>query len=226
MYSGDDIWDEDRWEAFLRESDKRVSRYMDLLFGFLTDHPPPDVSDTEAYRAWREQLKRFLRENGFEYDPGFSETHDADEGTSLFDVEEMAFEPDDVEALESFRDIPVYRKAFDLATQILEWTNALPGDVKDSALVQFCSSITQVPANIAKGHGIGYELDTIGGNIACAKRALNAANSALDLLREMKPAAYMEPDFYRNVYEQTYEVRNMLGLYVQDLRARFNLGID
>lgn len=221
MMFEDEIWDEEQWEAFLRQSDEIVRRYMDLLFAYLADDPPPDAADTEARRAWEQRLRRFLEEKGFEQDPAlFHPFADDDADDPDAPDEAMPERPD------GYRDIPVYRKAAALAGRVLDWTNRLPGDVKDSSLVQFCSAITQIPANIAKGHGIGYEREMIGGNIACAKRGLAAANSALEQLREMRPAPYMDEERYLQLYEQTFEVRNALGLYVQDLRARFNLGVD
>jgi hypothetical protein len=226
MTSGDEIWDEEQWEAFLRLSDERIRRYMDLLFAFLADDPPPEAADTAGRRAWEGRLRRFLAEKGFEQDPALFQPfgdEDRDEDEALDD------DAPGTAALgrpAGYGDIPVYRRASDLATRILEWTNGLPGAVKDSTLVQFCTSVTQVPAHLAEGHRIGYEREMIGGNIACAKRGLAAANSALDQLAELRTASYMTPDFYRHLYEQVFEVRNELGLYVQDLRARFNLGVD
>lgn len=219
MY-GDEIWDEERWERFLRENDKRVDRYMDLLFAFMVDHAPPDGDDAEAVRGWEDKLRAFLWSHGFRNDDvifPFSNDAEAEEPLPL---------EEDAEPLDGFWDLPVYGAAFHLATEVLQWSNALPGDLKDSTLVQFCSHLTQIPAHLAKGHGIGYEQDALGGNIACVKRALGAANAALDLLRETKPEAYMDAPTYRRLYEQTYELRNALGLYVQELRARFDLGID
>ena len=84
----------------------------------------------------------------------------------------------------------------------------------------------QITSNIAKGHGIGYEHDMLGGNIACLKRGIASANAALDLLRELKDRSYMNAEMYRALFEKTYEVRNQVGVYIQDLRDRFNLGID
>lgn len=225
---GDEIWDEEQWEAFLQRSDARYSHYMDLLFAYLNDHPPPAPGDAAGRRAWERRLYLFLREKGFDNDPSLMPpTPEAeDEGEEAPALEDLFLPPDEVVQRYSFRDIPVYGKAFELASRVLEWANSLPGDVKDSSLVQFCSSITQIPSNIAKGHSIGYEQDMIGGNIACAKRGLAAANSALDQLHELKRVAYLDDARYRRFYEQTFEVRNELGLYVQDLRARFNLGID
>lgn len=113
-----------------------------------------------------------------------------------------------------------------LGSDVLAWANTLPGYVKDSTLVQFCSYAMEIASNVAKGHDMGYEREMIGGNIACVKRALNAANASLEGLHEMRDAPYMSAQLYARLYEQTYEVRNGLALYVLDLRDRFNLGID
>ncbi len=130
------------------------------------------------------------------------------------------------DALDDFRRVPVYREAQALASRALRWSNRLPGSVKDSTLVQFCSHIVQIPSNLAKGHGIGYEMEMLGGNIACAKRSLASANAALDLLRELKSAHYMDRSVYKSFYEECFELRNQIGIYVQDLRGRFELGVD
>ena len=128
--------------------------------------------------------------------------------------------------MEELSFLPIYQDALSLTRRVLQWSDKLPGAVKDSTLVQFCANVMQVTANIAKGHGIGLEQDTIGGNIACLKRAIKAANIALELLLEMKEQPYMQSGLYKPLYEQLYELRNETGIYIQNLRDRFNLGID
>ena len=235
-----EIWDEERWEAFLRENDRRTDRYMELMYGFMRRHPRPDPDDAEALARWKEDLRAFLDDKDWhredivlpflwlddEFDP-----EDADddlwlaEGEETIEPSSFSFEALD-DPFDTFEHIPVYRQAQDLATAVLDWAHTVEGGAKDSTFVQFCSCVTQIPANIAKGHGIGYEIETLGGNIACAKRGLAAANAALSLLREMKTAPHLDAATYRRLYEQVYEVRNALGVYVQELRERFNLGID
>jgi len=231
----DELWDEHRWEAFLLESDRRVDRFMDLFLGFLADCPPPEDGDVKTRRVWEEKLREFLREKGFQPDDRslafLFEDQSGDKDSSSEDntpySDESLFEDDEIESEGiPVEELPIYRQAFDLAAEVLEWANDLPGEIKDSALVQFCTHITQIPANIAKGHSIGSERDMIGGNIACSKRGLMAANSALVALRDLKYASYMDAELYLRFYELTFEVRNALGLHIQDLRKRFELGID
>jgi hypothetical protein len=236
-----EIWDEERWEAFLRENDRRTDRYMELMYGFLRRHPRPDLGDVRVLERWKNRLRAFLRDRGWrrediilpflwlEQDPGhpLEDLWLADEGAPLEDpmAPEGGFSAP-VDSLDSFEHLPIYQQAESLASAVLDWADALADAAKTSTLVHFCSCITQIPANVARGHGLGYEVETLGGNIACVKRALAAANAALRLLHELKGAPHLSDERYRALYEDVYEMRNALGTYVQDLRARFNLGID
>jgi hypothetical protein len=223
--SDDEIWDEYAWETFLRADDERVDRYMSQLVAYLAEHPVPDPADRVSRARWEAGLRTYLRDQGW--------NGDALEYPSLFASEEggpggvldEAPAPDDTElfALEA---LPVYRFAFEIAQFVLSWSDELPGDQKDSALVQFCSHTLQIPANLARGYGLGLEREMLGGNIACAKRALADANAALGFLTELKERPYMDAGVYGTFYERLFELRNEVGLYVQELRRRFDLGID
>lgn len=229
----DEIWDEHRWESFLKENDRRVDRYMHDLQQFMRDHPQPSRTDEDAFLTWKAQLRAHMESRGWS-DPDLplgepDATAQASEDAILsFDelLNAAKFPSSENDDEEDVNSLPVYHTAVSLAGYVLEWANKLPGDVKDSTLVQYCSQIMQIGANLAKGHGIGYEQDMIGGNIACVKRALAAANVALGLLHDMRTGPYMEPSTYVRLYEETFEVRNDVGLYVQALRERFELGID
>lgn len=226
---GDEIWDEERWEAFLRENDRRLDRYMTLLFAFMARYPPPSRNDEQAVLRWETALREYLRGRGLEPPASALGGPDDDPGAAGDPGEPGDVDPDDAlldDILDDVARLPIYRQALALATDVLEWSNNLPGAVKDSTLVQLCAHLTQVPAHVANGHDMGYEQDMLGGNIACAKRGLSAANAALELLREARPEVYMDTRTYGALYERTYELRNALGIYVQELRARFDLGID
>ena len=228
----DDIWDEERWELYLRNDDERVAHYMKIVNRFLEKHPPPRSSDKEVQMAWREAFKAYLIQYGWQSDEVDSDLFRSER----FDAQERSGQDlsESVGALEMFTEnefeelsfIPVYREALSVTRDVLQWSDRLPGAVKDSTLVQFCASIMQITANIAKGHGMGLERDMIGGNIACLKRAIQAANVSLALLPEMRNREYMAPARYRTLYELVYELRNAIGIYIQELRDRFNMGID
>jgi hypothetical protein len=178
-------------------------------------------------------LCQFLIGNGISPDDALPRmlagdcTTEDDDDSLFFETEQSYMEQEERDnEVHHVRNIPIYVESHTLAVRVLNWSNALPGGVKDSTLVQFCSHIMQIPANVAKGHRMGLDLDMIGGNIACLKRALAAANAALELLHELRPAGYVDAELYRSFYEDTYEIRNQVGVYVQDLRWRFDLGIE
>ncbi|MDZ4698536.1 MAG: hypothetical protein SH809_02415 [Rhodothermales bacterium] len=135
-------------------------------------------------------------------------------------------EDDDAPTLDDLLALPVYQHAYKLANRVLAWSDGIPGDQKDSTFVHFCANTLQIPANIARGHGLGMDRDHIGGYIACTKRALQCANAALELLPGLRSAPYMATPAYNVLYERVFELRNEVGLYVQELRGRFELGID
>lgn len=229
----DEIWDEHQWEAFLKKDDERVARYMKLLNRFLASHPMPKSDDPREDQAWKDAFSAYLIQHGLSLDD-LEPSHFKDDAEEADDEGGLAFEMSDEalaledtpDAFDSFRQLPVYQMAHGLTLEVLSWSDGLPGSIKDSVLVQFCSNVMQISANIAKGHGMGFDKDVLGGNIACLKRGIQAANHALELLREMKVKPYLSNTVYKELYESTYEVRNAVGLYIQELRDRFNLGID
>ncbi|NND71531.1 MAG: hypothetical protein HKN43_08120 [Rhodothermales bacterium] len=227
----DDIWDEHMWESFLKENDERINRFMDLVFSFVGRNPPPEFRDVRGQKRWKQDLRQYMRDQGWENDEidatipiqfHFDGKGPIDDQlASLHQMDDL-----DVDENGPLQSLPIYEMVQNLANLVLEWANALPVNVKDSVLVQFCNQIMLLPSNVAKGHGIGYEKETIGGNIACVKRALEAANISLSLLSEMKTGEYMSDEIFRELAENAYETRNALGLHVQSLRNQFNLGID
>ena len=239
FFHDDDAWDEERWEAFLREHDRRVDRYMSLFLRFTAKHPRPDADDVAAINEWKDGLRNFLREKGWRRDdlflPFFLLDDEPDDDDTAPEAAEPFFddaffddaldEPDE-DPFASLDALPVYRHANALTDDVLDWAHGLAGDVKTLTLVHFCSHVMQIPAHLARGHGIGLDRDGLGGNIACVKRALADANAALDLLRQLKAAPFMDAATYRRLVERAFELRNALGLYVQHLRERFDLGID
>lgn len=226
----DEVWDEDDWEDFLRENDRRVDRFMALLTEFMRRYPPPpEDAPPEAESAWKRRLEAYMRRHtGFEGSaddlPVWEDEAGSDEAEVVgegWKVGLAAFpEQQPVE------DLPVYRAARTLADRVTDWSESIPTDAKDSGLVQFCTHVLEVPAKLSGGHAVGYDRDVLGGNIAYAKRALATANAALEALQRLRDARYMTEPAYRDLYEATYEVRNAVALHVLRLRERFERGTD
>jgi|GEM_PF-470688 hypothetical protein len=230
----DEVWDEDRWEAFLLENDRRINHLLEVFHSFLAKDPLPEQSDSPARERWRDRFRAYFAARGAQIDDSLITYLLHDEGQLSVepfglwegDVAEEGWEDEAQSDLSELQLVPAFSQAYRLISDVLDWANGLPGDVKDSTLVQYCAYITQIGSHLVKGHLIGYEHDTLGGNIACVKRSLHAANAGLAILPELRDEPYMDPEMYRYLYEQTYEVRNQIALYVLELREQFNLGID
>jgi hypothetical protein len=226
--NGDEVWDEHKWEESLRERDRLSDRYMKDYSDFVGRHPVPDTEETTVRRRWEDDLDAFMASRGWEFHSRKSDTDGSGEPAAeqlLDEGDDDGFFEDGAEQTD-FRELPLWQRAHEVSCRILDWANSLDVEEKDSTVVQYCFNMLQVAANVAKGHAYGYEHDLIGGNIACCKRALKAANHALDWLCEMKNSAYMTTSWYRQLYETTFELRNDVALYVVDLRDRFELGLD
>ncbi len=222
----DNIWDENRWEAYLRERDKYAQHYMRLFFDFLALHPPPQSDDSIQRDQWLALWARYLTLHGLRPDQFPISFLFDDDHREHHEVWLDAIRTAGVGEEGGIADLSIYTQTQQLALEVLAWSNTLSVDLKDSTLVQFCNALLLIPAQLAKGHQLGFDREQIGGNIACCKRALKAANDALKLLGELRHADCMDPSHYMHVYEATYEARNAVGLYIQQLRNRFNLGID
>lgn len=230
MFPDDEIWDEDRWEEYLREADRRTDLYMRLWDEFCRDHPPPEEDAPEAQReVWQRALHEWLAEHmGWE---------DDDDGPPVW-IDESDDEPEDEDGeawkagltedfpeAQDVRELPVYQLAYDFGLAVIDWAETLPEEAKEAVLVDFCSNALQVGARLAGGHAMGYEPETLGGNIAVVKRGLRAANRALAALQQLRGAPYLAEADYLRLYERAYEVRNAVALHVQHLRERFERGL-
>lgn len=226
----DEIWDEHQWEDFLRESDRRTDLYMRYWDEYVRrTPPPPEDAPPERHEAWERGLHAYLVRkmgwNGNEDLPLWLEDFDAEPE----DEEGEAWKVGLGDAYPEAQDVhglPLYQRAFAFGSAVMDWAETVPEDAKDTVFVDFCSNALQVGAKVAGGHGMGYELDALGGNIAITKRGLRAANRALAALRQLRAEPFMDEAVYRRLYEQTYEVRNAVGLHVQHLRERFERRTD
>jgi hypothetical protein len=221
----EEVWDEHEWEDFLREADRRTELYLRVLEAYVREHPPPPEAAPEAeHEAWQRALDAHLAlrmgwnpEDAPPAPEDLEESEDEGEGWKA-DAPDLYPEAADV------RDLPLLQAAQAFAQAVLRWADAVPEDLKDDVLVDACANALLVPTKLAGAHAMGYEPDTLGGNIAQTKRALHAANRALAALHALRDEPSLPPPDFWRLYEQGYEVRNAVGLHVQALRERFEEG--
>ena len=211
-----EIWDEDRWEEFFREVDKRTDKYSKLLDKYM-DHTNRDQIIAEEM-GWT----HLLDEDNDERDEWMGDfiIDEYEEGEEWKRL--TGYEPTD---FDSFENLPLYQKAYDFAVDAKKMVNRRFADSNDKSVRAFSRNVTIPAAKIAGGFGFGFEMESLGGNIANCKRGLNAANRALDALYEIGEKKLLDREIYLEYSGRAKVVRDELAIYIIELRERFRRGI-
>lgn len=164
--------------------------------------------DTDEGEEWKLGLPEELR-------------GDAEEGNtpvfsgSWFTAEGEIIDPD-------FAEMPHYNKVYDeareLAADMLKLAELTPPEEQDVYFLQMISETVNIGAKIAGGFAFGYDPDVLGGNIAYCKRAINSANQVLAILPGLRQRKFMQFVDYRMLHERMFELRNDIGIIIQELR--------
>ncbi|MFW6348478.1 MAG: hypothetical protein ACOC2C_07710, partial [Cyclonatronaceae bacterium] len=125
----------------------------------------------------------------------------------------------------SIEHLPVYQKAHRFGAAVLYRSaqtrlEEMPAEAQE-AFNQFVSDVLTVNSKVVAGYALGFEADVLGGNIAFCKKGLAAANRALDTLAALRELEVFGAIEFRQLHTDLFEVRNDLGIYIQDLREQF-----
>lgn len=252
----DDVWNEHQWEAHLNEIEKKsdqlrkfiapdpsgnIPRWITLLQENADELDAVDafieeeLQIEEAYfpdeddEDWDEEdLDEDL--DDFFYDEWEEDEFPFGEDEDDFDAGEEWKELSDEYAMSDYGSIEtlgVYNTARELAAYILHWSEGVHPKYLSPQYNDFVSNILKIGAKLAGGYSFGFEQDFLGGNIAYTKKALFCANKALSLLQgSLKSAPFMNYQHYAELHTSLYELRNDIGIYVQELREQFNMGLE
>lgn len=253
---GDDLfWNEHQWEAHLNELENRSEQLRKFITSDPKGNMPrwltllrESVDEVDAVDAFIEE-ELLLDEAYFPDDDDDWEDEDDeefdDDDLFLEDKEHPFFnedeDEDDFESGEEWKylsedfifsdygaleNLDIYNSARDMAVDTLRWAESIPVSDHNKSYHEFVSNILKISAKLAGGYSFGFDQDYLGGNIAYNKKALKCSNDALALLQKQKKAPYMSPAPYRAMHARLMELRNDIGIYVQELRDRFNYGIE
>lgn len=131
---------------------------------------------------------------------------------------DSTFRIDDIEYLD---DMLPYHLARNFGIKVLGIAQRNQENRNDAIFNQFIQSSLQISAKLAAGFSFGFDLDVIGGNITYCKKALDNANRALELLHMLKLRPWLKTTEYYELHEELFNVRNEVGMYIQDLRDSF-----
>jgi len=194
-----DVWDEYDWERFLQEQDRTTEKYFGLLDKY-EDHP-----DRDALIA-----KEMGWENG-EADVEIEEI----EG-----VEELEFGDDDSEQFHVFSRSPIYRDTLRLHRWISLWIES-DEKLKDHPYAVSLATRAAICGAKLSAALCGDDEAEIGMTIAYLKRALKAANDALESCAKLTAAGMLSGRQPSTVRRLIFRIRDQVIILMNEYRAEW-----
>jgi hypothetical protein len=199
----DEVWDEKRWEEFMQEADRKADEYLKR---FEEEHQKGD--STHPLIEPKEDLlcDDDLNEK--------SETEFSDLESEDWESPRMCWEEGD------FDQIPAYQIAYDFSLAAYNFVELFYPERTDiPEIKQLLENCFIIPVKIAGGHGMGYEKDTLEGNIANCKRGLVAANNCVNALENLKAKTTTTPELLR-IHVSAVKTREVVKEWIEELRSR------
>lgn len=252
----DGIWDEHQWEAHLNEIEKKSEQLRKFIAPDPSGNIPRWITLLQENKDELEAVDAFIEEElqieeayfPDEEDEDWDDEYDDDLDEFFFDEpedEDFLFGDDlfdDFDEGEEWKELSedyamsdygsietleIYNDARELAAYILQWSEGIHPKYLSPQFNDFVANILKIGAKLAGGYSFGFEIDFLGGNIAYTKKGLECANRSLHLLQDyMKKTPFMEREHYLQLHEILFELRNNIGIYVQELREQFYRGFE
>ena len=217
-----DEWDERDWEQFLQRADARTAKYQEL-YETLAQHPQRDTLIAHEM-GWEEELKGC---GGSEKCPSCRRRCECEAYEMMrlvAEPKEMDEDPDSADLIacfEQLRDVPAYCQAQDFSSRVEEYLREhLPGLIDDHDVRGTLFAAQLVPAQVAGGHGIGYDRASLCGNIANCKRAMRSLDDCLECLGQLHCRRLMPSPAAYAFIREAESVRVELDRWIEALRAR------
>lgn len=179
-------WTEDDWERFMVENERLMDRYEQVW----KDHPD---------RRWDDPLDLYYKVH-YDLDLGEEPARSSlprppvpsEEPTHAVEPA-VPGPPDEVD---DFRGITAYQLAYAFSLGLLDYLKRFhtrqPG--RDLLVEAVCRHGLRIAADIAGGHGLGYDEETLCGNIVKNRWALNHAQEAQQLLIQLAQRESAAPE--------------------------------
>lgn len=246
------IWNEFQWESHLNEIEKRSEQLRRFITSDPNGNTPRWLILLQESIDELDAVETFIEEELLLDDAYFPEDEDDweddedewDDDDFFFLDEEFPFDQDDEDDYESgeswkelsedysmdefgsIENLSVYKESRNFAVDVLKWGETINPHYQSKPVHDFVSNTLIISAKLAGGYSFGFDLDVLGGNIAYTKKALYSANEALLNLQRLKNGKLLDSELYFEFHNRLFEIRNNIGVYVQELRDRFNTGMD
>jgi hypothetical protein len=199
----DEVWDEKRWEEFMQEADRKADEYLKR---FEEEHQKGDGAHHII-----EPKEDFLCDDELDEE---SEMEFSDLESEAWESPRMYWEEG------NFEEIPAYQIAYDFAIAVHNFVELFyPERIDVPEIKELAENCFLVPVKIAGGHGMGYEKDTLEGNIANCKRGLIATNNCVNALASLKAKTTPIPELLK-LYTLAVKTRDVVKEWIEELRGK------
>lgn len=250
----DELWDEFKWESHLNEVEKKSEQLRKFISTDQKGTVPrwitllkESLSEDDAFEAFVEE-ELLLDEAYFPEDDDWDEEDDEEDwdeddlfnemGNYLSEFDEDEDDYDEGEEWKSLSDdytlsefgslenLILFEHARALAVDVLKWAETVPQKQQSNYFLEFVSDNLKIAAKLAGGYSFGFDAEYLGANITYTKKALNFANQSLDMLQYLKTERVFKAQEYQDFHSRLFELRNDIGVYIQELRELFRNGIE
>lgn len=249
-----ELWNEFQWESHLSEVEKKSEQLRKFIESDLKGNVPrwitllkESLSEDDAFEAYVEE--ELLMDEAY-----FPEEDDDWEDEDEFDDEDFLFGLDELESFRDFMEeddddfdegeewkelsddyalsnngsldnLELFRDARFYAIDVLKWAESIPQQHQNEVFLEYVGDSLKIGAKLAGGYSFGFELEFLGANIVYTKKALHYANQSLEMLQRLKRSSCFTKQSYGEFHNRLFELRNDIGVYIQELRDRFNSGL-
>jgi len=175
-----------------------------------------DDEDSDEGELWKKGLSPSERER---YTSDLNSENEV-----WFRIEDITTEDDEDEEEDEY--MRIYDEARELAAGMLKLAEMVPEKEKDHYFMEMVSETVNLGARVAGAFAFGFDSDVLGGNIAYCKRALKSANRVLEMLPGLRGRDFMKLVDYRSLHERMFELRNDIGMHIQDMREALRDAIE
>lgn len=171
-------WTEKEWEKHLEENERLMDRYEQAV-------------NEKPERDWDDFLDLYYKVHhgidlGEELSAMAQSSFPEDESAENPSIQEAADEFPAVEEDDDLDKVEAYRLAYDFSLSVLGFLKKAELRREEDPLMQgLASHGLKVAADIAGGHGLGYDEDALCGNIVKNRWALGHLNQTRKILKEL-----------------------------------------
>ena len=247
------LWNEFQWEAHLNEVEKKSEQLRKFIESDVKGNVPRWITLLKESLSEDDAFEAFVEEELLMDEAYFPEDEDDWEDEDEFDDEDFLFGLDDYDEFPdsddeedfdageewkslsedfalsdngSLDNLGLFRDARFYAVDILKWAESIDPKHQDKIFLEFVGDSLKIAAKLAGGYSFGFEQEFLGANIAYTKKSLGFANQSLGMIQKLKKRPCFTKQTYGELHGRLFELRNDIGIYVQELRDRFNTSIN